>query len=82
MAAALDAGVAGVLGDRQAQTQALRAACDGFDRAGMALHQAACRWYLAELVPGSEDLRADSAQWMEHEGIVRPGSMVRAVVPP
>jgi eukaryotic-like serine/threonine-protein kinase len=82
MAAAIEAGIAGAERRQDAQVTALRAACDGFDAAEMALHREASRWHLAALIPGGVTVRNESAGWMRREGIVSPASMARAVVPP
>jgi hypothetical protein len=82
MAAAIEAAIAGATGRRAAQIDALRAACDGFDAAEMALHREAAHWHLGELLPDGETLRRASAGWMAEQGVVDTAAMARALVPP
>jgi hypothetical protein len=82
MASAIEAGIAAARQRPTEQIAALRAACEGFDVADMALHREASRLQLAALVPDGDREREQSAAWMEREQIVSHDSMARAVVPP
>ena len=81
MAHAIEAGIAGARGQRDAQRRALSAAIYGFDRAEMALHGAAARWHAAAAGLVDKEEGEVSRTWMAQQGIVRPELMARAVVP-
>jgi hypothetical protein len=81
MAQAIEAGIAGIHQQREAQRFALAAASGGFARAGMALHHAAASWHATAAGLATEVERDASRTWMEHVGILRPDLMARSVVP-
>jgi hypothetical protein len=81
MAHAIEAGISGAAQRRDAQRVSLTAAAEGFHLAEMALHREAARWHLASMPPQASESRQSSAAWMAEQGIVRPESMARAVVP-
>jgi hypothetical protein len=82
MAAAIDAGVSGTERNPDAQIVALTSAAEGFALADMTLHQQAARRHLSTLAGDDARQPDTSAAWMAQQGIVRPSSIARAVVPP
>ena len=81
----LRAGLASCRTDRAGAVQLLRAAVSDCDRNQMALHAAAARWRLADLLPAASseatELRARAQRFLTAQAIRSPRRMVAMLVP-
>jgi hypothetical protein len=83
LASLLLAGIARTRGDREEAVAQLRLALEGFEKAELALHAAATRRRLGELVGGTEGASLVEAAntWMGRQGIFNPTAMTRLYAP-
>jgi Cdc6-like AAA superfamily ATPase len=83
MAWLLNAGIASLRGDPETAITKLRLAVDGFEKAELALHAAAARRRLGQLVggPEGEELVSAANTWMTRQGIMNPTAMTALYAP-
>jgi hypothetical protein len=81
--ALLRAGLAWQEADVAEARRRLEEAVAGFEREDMALYREAARYALGAVRGGDEGraLRRQAREWMEAEGVVRPGALAAALVP-
>jgi hypothetical protein len=74
---------ASLCGDAIEARVLLREAIGAFEAADMALHAAATRWRLAQLVGGDEgrELEERTRAWMKEQGVAEVDALVRTVAP-
>jgi len=83
LALLLRAAAASQRGDGATTRRLLEEAIDRFDAQEMALHAAAARWRLGELLGDDEGaaLRTQAEVWMQAEGVAVPARMVAVLAP-
>ncbi|WP_049805216.1 serine/threonine-protein kinase PknK [Stigmatella aurantiaca] len=83
LAGLVRAGLAWQEGDGARAQRDLEASVEGFAREDMALYREAARWALGAVRGGAggERSQRQAREWMEAEGVVRPGALVAALVP-
>ncbi|WP_309896645.1 protein kinase domain-containing protein [Archangium sp.] len=79
----LRAGLAWLEGDVAEARKRLEASVEGFEREHMALYREASRYALGALRGGPEGqaVRRRAEEWMEAQGVLRPGALAAALVP-